>query len=68
MGTQFPAHWWPLEGSWFVLSDWDLSATEVFGAPALIADLLADDRLDAVRHLSIAEVQGNSAKWRERAN
>lgn len=68
VGTQFPAHWWPLEGSWFVLTDWDLSATEVFGAPALIADLLADDGLDAVRHPSIAEVQGNRAQWRERAN
>ncbi|QHC23245.1 hypothetical protein [Streptomyces sp. GS7] len=67
-GSQFPAHWWPLEGSWFVLTDWDLSATEVFGPPALIADLLADDGLDAVRHPSIAEVQGNPAQWRERAN
>ncbi|MFE7115694.1 hypothetical protein ACFU99_09755 [Streptomyces sp. NPDC057654] len=67
--TRFPAHWWPLDGgSWFVLSDWDLSATEVFGTPALISDLLADDGLDAVRHPSIAEVQGNSATWRERAN
>jgi hypothetical protein len=66
-GTQFPAHWWPLEGSWFVLTDWDLSATEVFGPPALIADLLADDGLDAVRHPSIAEVQGGFAQWREQA-
>lgn len=67
-GTQFPAHWWPLEGSWFVLTDRDLSATEVFGPPALIADLLADDGLDAVRHPSIAEVQGNRAEWRDTAN
>ncbi|WP_367437221.1 hypothetical protein [Streptomyces celluloflavus] len=66
--TQFPAHWWPLEGSWFVLTDWDLSATEVFGPPALIADLLADEQLDAVRHPSIAEVEGNRAQWRERDN
>ncbi|MFI9603041.1 hypothetical protein ACIHCX_24870 [Streptomyces sp. NPDC052043] len=65
--TQFPAHWWPVEGSWFVLTDWDLSATEVFGPPALIADLLADDGLDAVRHPSIAEVQGSFAQWREQA-
>ncbi|MFI1972631.1 hypothetical protein BLA24_07760 [Streptomyces cinnamoneus] len=65
--TQFPAHWWPLEGSWFVLTNWDLSATEVFGTPALIADLLADNRLDAVRHPSIAEVQGRFAEWREQA-
>ncbi|MFD9792531.1 hypothetical protein ACFWXK_16445 [Streptomyces sp. NPDC059070] len=66
VGTQFPAHWWPLAGSWFVLTDWDLSATEVFGTPALLADLLADDGLDAVRHPGIAEVQGNRARWRER--
>ncbi|MEU9045216.1 MULTISPECIES: hypothetical protein [unclassified Kitasatospora] len=65
--TQFPAHWWPVEGSWFVLTDWDLSATEVFGPPALIADLLADDGLDAVRHPSIAEVEGSVAQWREQA-
>ncbi|MFQ6199470.1 hypothetical protein [Streptomyces sp. NPDC000405] len=63
--TQFPAHWWPVVGSWFVLTDWDLSATEVFGTPALIADLLADDELDAVRHPSVAEVRGNYAQWRE---
>ncbi|MFC8867795.1 hypothetical protein ACFUAC_09090 [Streptomyces sp. NPDC057148] len=67
-GTRFPAHWWPLSGSWFVLTDWDLSATEVFGTPAVIADLLADDRLDAVRHPSIAEAQGRRALWRERAD
>ncbi|MFJ3823492.1 hypothetical protein [Streptomyces nodosus] len=65
--TQFPAHWWPVEGSWFVLTGWDLSATEVFGPPALIADLLADAGLDAVRHPSIAEVQGSFAQWREQA-
>lgn len=65
VSTQFPAHWWPLEGSWFVLTDWDLSATEVFGPTALIAELLADDMLDAVRHPSIAEVQANRPQWRE---
>ncbi|GAA0418806.1 hypothetical protein [Streptomyces luteireticuli] len=64
---QFPAHWWPLDGSWFVLTNWDLSATEVFGPPALIADLLADDGLDAVRHPSIAGVQDGCSQWRERA-
>ncbi|MBB4790509.1 hypothetical protein [Streptomyces nodosus] len=65
--TRFPAHWWPVEGSWFVLTDWDLSATEVFGPPALIADLLGDAGLDAVRHPGIAEVQGGFAQWREQA-
>ncbi|AUG80998.1 hypothetical protein CFP65_6340 [Kitasatospora sp. MMS16-BH015] len=65
ISTQFPAHWWPVAGSWFVLTNWGLSATEVFGPAALIADLLADDGLDAVRHPSIAEVEGGSARWRD---
>lgn len=67
-GTRFPAHWWPQQGAWFVLTDWDLSATEVFGPPALIADILADDGLDAVRHPSMAEVQGNRAQRHEQAD
>lgn len=66
--TQFPAHWWPLDLSWFVLTDWDLSATEVFGSHALIAEILADSKLDAVRHPSIAEVQGNAVQWRDQEN
>lgn len=52
---QFPANWWAVDGSWFVLTDWDLCATEVFGSAALIAALLADEELEAVRHPSIAE-------------
>ncbi|MGW1072291.1 hypothetical protein [Streptomyces sp. NPDC002537] len=66
VSEQFPAHWWPRDGSWFVLTNWDLSATEVFGDEALIADLLADGGLEAVRHPSIAEVEDNCAEWRER--
>ncbi|MER5864826.1 hypothetical protein [Kitasatospora sp. NPDC002040] len=62
--VQFPAHWWPRNGSWFVVTDWDLSATEVFGSRALIADLLADELLEAVRHPSVAEVWHGSARWR----
>ncbi|MCC2274917.1 hypothetical protein LKL35_05630 [Streptomyces sp. ET3-23] len=65
ISTQFPAHWWPLDRSWFVLTDWDLSGTEIFGSRALIADLLADGGLDAVRHPSIAEVRNNYAQWRK---
>ncbi|MGW5424100.1 hypothetical protein [Streptomyces sp. NPDC003943] len=53
---QFPANWWAVDGSWFVLTDWDLSATEVFGSAALVAALLADEELEAVRMPSIAEV------------
>ncbi|MFB7586948.1 hypothetical protein [Streptomyces sp. NPDC056169] len=56
---RFPATWWAADGSWLVLTDWDLSATEVFGDVALIADLLADPELDAVRHPSIAETFGD---------
>lgn len=61
--AQFPAHWWSADRSWFVLTDWDLSATEVFGPPALIAELLADPGLEAVRHPSIAAVQGGKPRW-----
>lgn len=66
-GTQFPAHWWPVDGDWFVVTNWNLSATEVFGPSALIADLLADDGLDAVRHPSAAETGGGHPSWREEA-
>ncbi|MFG3040536.1 hypothetical protein ACGFYZ_26945 [Streptomyces sp. NPDC048330] len=51
----FPATWWAADGSWLVLTDWDLSATEVFGNAELIAALLADPELDAVRRPTIAE-------------
>ncbi|MEU7074950.1 hypothetical protein AB0B30_33400 [Streptomyces narbonensis] len=54
----FPATWWAADGSWLVLSDFGLSATEVFGSRALIEGLLADPELDAVRHPSIAESLG----------
>ncbi|MEU6973841.1 hypothetical protein AB0A71_40170 [Kitasatospora aureofaciens] len=64
-GGQFPAHWWPSDGSWFVLTNWDLSATEVFGPPALIAELLADTGLEAVRHPAVAEAAEGAARWPE---
>ncbi|RKT08762.1 hypothetical protein BX285_7128 [Streptomyces sp. 1114.5] len=64
-GFRFPAHWWPADRSWFVLTNCDLSATEVFGPRALIADLLADDELEAVRHLRIAEVADGRPRWPE---
>lgn len=67
-GEQFPAHWWAVDGSWFVLTDWDLSATEVFGSRALVADLLSDGALDAVRHPGIAEVEGRAPQWRARGD
>ncbi|GEB58195.1 hypothetical protein [Streptomyces gardneri] len=55
---RFPATWWAADGRWLVLTDWDLSATEVFGDAALITALLADPELDVVRHPSIAESLG----------
>ncbi|MET9954006.1 hypothetical protein ABZ135_20970 [Streptomyces sp. NPDC006339] len=55
LSANFPANWWAVDGSWFVLTDWDLCATEVFGSARLIAALLADEELEAVRHPSIAE-------------
>ncbi|MFE5581380.1 hypothetical protein [Kitasatospora sp. NPDC056531] len=64
-GRQFPAHWWPADRSWFVLTNWDLSATEVFGPSALIADLLADAELEAVRHPGIAQTPDGVARWPE---
>ncbi|MFD5462031.1 hypothetical protein ACFWIQ_04255 [Kitasatospora sp. NPDC127059] len=62
-GGRFPAHWWPADRSWFVLTNCDLSATEVFGPPALIADLLADAELEAVRHPAIAAVADGATRW-----
>jgi len=56
--ANFPANWWAVDGSWFVLTDWDLCATQVFGSASLIAALLADEELEAVRHPSIAEALG----------
>ncbi|MGW3044527.1 hypothetical protein ACWC9T_31795 [Kitasatospora sp. NPDC001159] len=64
-GRQFPAHWWPADRSWFVLTNWDLSATEVFGPPALFAELLADAELEAVRHQGIEEAAYDRARWQE---
>ncbi|MCX4985187.1 hypothetical protein [Streptomyces sp. NBC_00572] len=55
---RFPATWWAADGRWLVLTDWDLSATEIFGDAALIAALIADPELDAVRRPGIAEALG----------
>ncbi|MEU7298388.1 hypothetical protein AB0A76_35250 [Streptomyces exfoliatus] len=56
---RFPATWWASDGGWLVLTDHDLSATEVFGSRALIEGLLADPWLDAVRRPGIAETLGD---------
>ncbi|MGW2303036.1 hypothetical protein [Streptomyces sp. NPDC001809] len=55
---RFPATWWASDGRWLVLTDLDLSATEVFGSHALIAGLLADPELDTVRRPTVAETLG----------
>ncbi|MEV5506814.1 hypothetical protein [Streptomyces orinoci] len=49
VSLKFPAQWWAKDQSWYVLTDWDMSATQVFGDQSLILDLLADDWLEAVR-------------------
>ncbi|MEV6675189.1 hypothetical protein [Streptomyces sp. NPDC051162] len=63
VSTQFPAQWWPEDRSWYVLTNWDLNATEVFGSEELIAAVLADRRLEAVRHPSIGEVGDEAVGW-----
>ncbi|GAA4899925.1 hypothetical protein ACFPM3_15630 [Streptomyces coeruleoprunus] len=61
----FPAQWWPDGRAWYVLTDWDLSATEVFGSPELIAELLGHPWLEAVRHPTIAAVGDAPVGWRD---
>ncbi|MET9675364.1 hypothetical protein ABZY68_20045 [Streptomyces sp. NPDC006482] len=62
-GENFPANWWAEDGSWFVLTDWDLSATEVFGGAALVAALLADPGLEAVRHPPVSALPSGTPRW-----
>ncbi|MGW3076353.1 hypothetical protein [Kitasatospora sp. NPDC001132] len=59
----FPVNWWPVDRSWFVYSDNDLSATEVFGSAELVAAVLATASLDAVRHPLVAEVLDSRPGW-----
>lgn len=54
----FPATWWAADGGWVVLTNADLSATEVFGSRALVEALLAEPELEAVRRPTIAETFG----------
>ncbi|MFE0460778.1 hypothetical protein ACFW1A_16170 [Kitasatospora sp. NPDC058965] len=59
----FPANWWPADRSWFVLTDTDLSATEVLGSAELVAAVLAETGLEAVRHPRIADSPEGAAAW-----
>jgi hypothetical protein len=59
----FPANWWPMSRSWFVLSDVDLCATEAMGSPELIDELLGNDFLEVIRHPKISEAASGTPVW-----
>jgi hypothetical protein len=59
----FPANWWPQDRSWFMLSDVDLSATEVIGSPELIDEFLGNDFLEVIRHPKISESLNGTPTW-----
>jgi hypothetical protein len=50
--------WWPADRAWFVATDVDLVTTYVGGSEALVADLLAEPRLEAA-----AATAGQSTAW-----
>lgn len=45
---QSPSTWWPADRAWVTSNDTDLDSTLVGGSRALVDDLLADDRLEAL--------------------
>lgn len=45
---QSPSAWWPADHAWATSNDTDLDSTLVGGSRALVDDLLADDRLEAL--------------------
>ncbi|MBS2937468.1 hypothetical protein KDN32_06910 [Nocardioides sp. J2M5] len=45
---QSPSAWWPADRAWATSNDTDLDSTLVGGSRALVADLLGDDRLEAL--------------------
>lgn len=45
---QSPSAWWPADRAWATSNDTDLDSTLVGGSRALVADLLADDRLEVL--------------------
>ncbi|MFG2295953.1 hypothetical protein [Streptomyces sp. NPDC048603] len=47
LGT--PSNVWPADRSWVTYTDWDLWGTKVAGPPALVAALLSDPSIEAVR-------------------
>lgn len=45
---QSPSEWWPADRAWATSNDTDLDSTLVGGSRALVDDLLADERLEAL--------------------
>lgn len=45
---QSPSEWWPADRAWATSNDTDLDSTLVGGSSALVDDLLADERLEAL--------------------
>ncbi|WP_051433263.1 hypothetical protein [Promicromonospora kroppenstedtii] len=43
-----PSNWWPSDRSWFVWTDYDLTATRVSGSRALIEAVRSDSRLETL--------------------
>jgi hypothetical protein len=43
-----PSNWWPIDRSWFVYTDWDLSATKVSGSLSLITSLTTAADLETI--------------------
>lgn len=41
-----PQNWWPLDRSWVVYTDWDLTSTIIAATPKLSSELLVDDVLE----------------------
>jgi hypothetical protein len=48
-GSGSPANLWPADRSWVTWSDWDLWGTKVAGPSGLVAAVLADPELEALR-------------------
>ena len=45
-----PSNIWPDDKSWFVYTDWDLTATKVSGSRELVAAIERDDALETISY------------------
>jgi hypothetical protein len=43
-----PSDWWPEDRSWFVHTDWVLSATKVIGSREPIDAIVSDEHLETI--------------------